>query len=163
MDLSLGKRGRYLPHQQTNQKATTISALSVPSVIHPKTRAVQCFQLIHNIRDRFPDCKIFNAFSVFEPSNIPSSLADFSRYGGQQLECLWDHHSKVNTEEKQIYTGLLVHFMIKYVILNNHTGIKFADLLTAIIFRKDQFQNAILLMEISRVLAVWSVECKCTL
>ncbi|CAG2220422.1 NBN [Mytilus edulis] len=49
--------------------------------IHLKKRAVQCAQLIHdNIRDRFPDNKIFEAFSVFEPSNFPSSVADLPRY-----------------------------------------------------------------------------------
>ncbi|VDI74940.1 Hypothetical predicted protein [Mytilus galloprovincialis] len=124
--------------------------------IHLKKRAVQCAQLIHdNIRDRFPDNKIFEAFSVFEPSNFPSSVADLPRYGEQQLECLGDHYNLINQEELQVEWGIL-----KYLIFNNYKGLSFADLLTAIISRKDQFPNAISLMEISRILPVSSVECE---
>ncbi|CAC5411193.1 unnamed protein product [Mytilus coruscus] len=124
--------------------------------IHLKTRAVQCAQLIHdNICDRFPDNKIFEAFSVFESSNFPSSVADLPCYGEQQLECLGDHYSIVNQEELQIEWGIF-----NYLIFNSYKGLSFADLLTAIISRKDQFPNAISLMEISRVLPVSSVECE---
>ena len=66
-----------------------------------------------------------------------------------------DHYNLINQEELQVEWGIL-----KYLIFNNYKGHSFADLLTAIISRKDQFPNAISLMEISRILPVSSVECE---
>ena len=50
--------------------------------------------IIANLKRRFPDVALLNAFQIFIPSKAPSTSADaFSNYGLTQLNTLLDHYS----------------------------------------------------------------------
>ena len=61
---------------------------------HLPGKAVQLAKQLHeNIIDRFPDSKIFDAFTAFEPSSFPSNITDMPQYGNSRLTTLTSHYT----------------------------------------------------------------------
>ena len=111
--------------------------------------------LTDNIKDRFPDSKIFEAFTIFEPASFPVNISDLPNYGTSQLSTLTSHYTSFDED-----STLQEWSTIKYIIFNNFRHLSPAELLTEVTPMKEQFVNIVNLIEIASVLPVSSVECE---